>query len=697
MTNEDIRIYAQNRELSWLKFNKRVLHEALDDSNPLYEKMKFVSIFSSNLKEFFMVRVGSLDDLRILNDERVDNKTGMNAKEQLDKIYEVTRELYKEKDQIYFNVSNQFKEYGIEHLTNNFNAAELRQLETIFRTRIFPILSPMVISKSHPFPFLDNNSQYLISELKKGGNKFYGILWVPKQVPKFYKFKDKNLKIILTEKILEYFVDEIYQNYEVGQSVIVSATRNADILMDNSLYDEDDDYKDLMKKLLKKRKRLQCVRLETNKEMSKDMEDFMIKNLTISKEQVFISKSPIDMSYVFELKEYFERNTNHYFQYDKYTPQINGFNMNESIIKQIEDENKLLIYPFDSISPFIKLLEEAADREDVNSIKITIYRLAKNSKIVQALTRAAENGKQVVVLMELRARFDEQNNIDYSDVLYNSGCTVIYGYDDYKVHSKICLITYNDNGKFKYITQIGTGNYNESTSKQYTDISYITADKIVGEDATSFFNNMALGNVNGRYQKILQSPSSFKQTIMKLIDDEIKKGLEGKIFFKFNSFTDKDLIKKLSEASRAGVQIKMNIRGICCMLPGIEGYTDNVEIRSIVGRYLEHARIYKFGDNGPIYISSADLMTRNTERRVEVAVLIEDQKSIVRINDYIESIWNDNIKARMINSKGDMIKLTGEKKFNSQEYNMKYSIEKNEASQKEETIFDKIIKIFKKK
>ncbi|MDY3946463.1 MAG: polyphosphate kinase 1 [Ezakiella sp.] len=658
LEKEEIYNIAQNRELSWLKFNQRVLHEAVDKSVPLYEKLKFISIFVSNMKEFFMVRVGSLEDLLLVNEPAIDNKTGMSVNEQLMAIFKETRSLYKEKDSIYLSVEHGFREEGIFCVDiDELVDADKRILETIFRHQIEPILSPMVIDKYHPFPFLENTELYLCAELKLDDKDMTGIVQVPKMLPPYFKLPGENLRYILTEKIIEYFLPEIYKQYKINFRCVISATRNADISIESEmLEDDEDDYRNLMRKALKKRQRLQCVRLTTSLELPSKIKKFLMKHLNILDEQIFVTTTPLNMKYVFKLEGDIPEKILKQISYEPFKPQRNpDFKKDMPLMRQVEERDFLLIYPFEDMGHYIELLEEAANDPDVVSIKITIYRLAKNSKVVQALMKAAENGKEVLALMELRARFDEQNNIDYTDELYNAGCKIIYGIEEYKVHSKVTLITYKKSGGLSYITQIGTGNYNESTSKQYTDASFITSDQVIGEDAAKFFQKMTLGELDGEYNKLIQAPSTFKSSLMNLIDEEIKKGNEGRIFFKFNSFTDKDFILKLAEASQAGVKIRLNIRGICCLIPGIKGLTENIEVRSIVGRYLEHTRVYKFGEgeDSIIYIGSADLMTRNTMRRVEVACPIEAPYLKEKINSYLNYIWKDNLKARRLQIDGN--------------------------------------------
>lgn len=702
--------YSKNREISWLGFNQRVLREALDDNNPLYEKLKFISIFNSNLDEFYNVRVGSLNDLTLLKNPPKDNKTGMTPQEQLNLIYEDTKYLLKENDEIYYHVMAELEKYGIKsYRFDELNGEQELYINNIYEEQIKPILAPQIIDQFHPFPFIENKSIYIICELSYKDKFSLGLLPVPYSLPDYYLLSDK--KWIRTELIIKEKVSEIFLNYNVKKVYIMNLHRNMDLNYEDHLEDEVEDYKIQMKKLLKKRKRLQAVRVNTDSELDEKTKSFLKEHLDIKDYQFFTHSSPFKMGYVFELESNLKTKCDPSIFYNSFTPKIGEMiDENRSMFEQIEEKDRLLIYPYEDIGSFLRLLEEAAENPDVISIKITIYRLAKHSKVVKNLLKARENGKDVTVMMELRARFDEESNINYSQILYDEGCTILYGTEDYKVHSKVCLITYKDkSGNIKYISQIGTGNYNESTSKQYSDISLMTSNREIGEDCYNFFNHINLENVNNNYTHILAAPYSLKVTLLQKIEEQIQKGEKGKLFFKFNSLTDKDIIRKLEEASKNNVDVRLIIRGISCLRPRVPGHTDNIEIRSIVGRYLEHPRVYIFGDNEEIYIGSADLMTRNLDRRVEVIVPIYDEDIKKKIIEYMDIQWQDNTKARIMNRDGIYEKIPvseGEELINSQEKMMelatlreKKNIEKpKEVKEQEKLSFkDRILNFFKKR
>lgn len=702
--------YSRNREISWLGFNQRVLREALDDNNPLYEKLKFISIFNSNLDEFYNVRVGSLNDLTLLKNPPKDNKTGMTPQEQLKLIYEDTKYLLKENDEIYNSVMAELEKYDIKsYRFDELNEEQEIYINNIYEEQIKPILAPQIIDQFHPFPFIENKSIYIICELSYKDKFSLGLLPVPYSLPDYYLLSDK--KWIRTELIIKEKVSEIFLNYNVKKVYIMNLHRNMDLNYEDHLEDEVEDYKIQMKKLLKKRKRLQAVRVNTDSELDEKTKSFLKEHLDIKDYQFFTRSSPFKMGYVFALESNLKTKCDPSIFYNSFTPKIGEMiDENRSMFEQIEEKDRLLIYPYEDIGSFLRLLEEAAENPDVISIKITIYRLAKHSKVVKNLLKARENGKDVTVMMELRARFDEESNINYSQILYDEGCTILYGTEDYKVHSKVCLITYKDkSGNIKYISQIGTGNYNESTSKQYSDISLMTSNREIGEDCYNFFNHINLENVNNNYTHILAAPYSLKVTLLQKIEEQIQKGEKGKLFFKFNSLTDKDIIRKLEEASKNNVDVRLIIRGISCLRPRVPGHTDNIEIRSIVGRYLEHPRVYIFGDNEEIYIGSADLMTRNLDRRVEVIVPIYDEDIKKKIIEYMDIQWKDNTKARVMNRDGIYEKIPvseGEERINSQEKMMelatlreKKNIEKPKKVKEQEKLSfkDRILKFFGKK
>lgn len=645
-------MFTQNRELSWLKFNERCLDEASNKNIPVLERLNFFQIFNSNLDEFFMIRVGSLKDLYLLNEVVIDTKTGLNPYEQLNKIYECVSKLYAKREETYKNLVKDLEEVGIIFAqSKNLSTEENKKIKKIIKTDLMPFLSPQLIDFNHPFPNLENKVSYIIVTLDFKENKdLFGILEVG---PKLVKMLNIGDKYVFVEKLLYDYIDLIFKGYKIKTKNIIRITRNGDLNVEDSVLEEHEDFRKLMKQLLKKRKTLTPVRLECHKKLDDKLKEFLLAKLDLTEKEVFISKAPFNLAFLSSLR----KNT----QYKSYLyPKLEHvpakyLNMDDSIVAQVKDHDALLFYPFNSMEPFIKLIKEAAYSKTVQSIKITIYRLADKSKLVDYLCQAAEMGKDVTVLIELRARFDEANNIDYSERLEYSGCKVMYGFDWYKVHSKLCLITENVEGKVNYITQIGTGNYNETTVNIYTDYSLITANEEIGHDAAMFFSNMLLADLDYKYDYFLVSPHHMRNELLDLIEEEMTKGKDGFIFLKLNSITDIKLINKLAEASQAGVTINMIIRGICCLIPGIAGYTDNITIHSIIGRFLEHSRIYQFGHGlkAKMYISSADWMTRNTVRRVEVAVPILDDRIKQDILDDISVMWSDNVNGRILANDGN--------------------------------------------
>lgn len=701
--------FTQNRELSWLKFNKRVLMEAEDKNVPLLERLKFISIFDSNLDEFCMVRCGTLHDISNVDVEYIDNKSGLNAQQQLDAIFEQMTDLYKLKDDVYNQVCEKLEKYGIKELSfNELTSDEKKYVDKYFKERIFPILSPQLIDFQHPFPNFKNNALNIVvvATNGKGDKKLnFGFIKFPPSLEKMIILPGEDIRFILMENVILEYVEKIFKHFNIIYKTVMCVTRNADVTFVHEQIDAEENYRDLVKQVLKKRLRLAPIRLEFYKKQNKDLTSFLIKNLHIKNNQVQIAQSPLDMSYVYDLVDYIEDNRKTLFDklsykpFDPLVPQ--GLDLNKSIISQVEKKDYLFSYPFESMDNFLKLLKEASRDPNVVSIKITIYRLAKGSKIAQYLLEAVDNGIEVTALIELRARFDEQHNIHYAELLEEAGCNVIYGFEDYKVHSKICLITRKKGKKFEYITQLGTGNYNEKTSKIYTDLSYITSRQDIGEDAVKFFQNMSLDNLDGHYEKLIVSPTSFKSSIINKIHEEIEKAKNGKnacIIMKMNSLTDRELIDLLKKASKAGVKVNLIIRGICCILPGIPDITENIRVISIVGRFLEHSRIYCFGedDDRAIYLSSADLMTRNTEKRVEIGFPIEDAKLKKRIIKMVELMLSDNVKAREIDSNGDYNKIayTGEP-ISSQDIFMTNQFYEKVPEAKKESFIEKLKNLFK--
>ena len=649
--------YTQNRELSWLAFNDRVLSEATDETVPLMERLKFISIFTSNLDEFFMIRVGSLFDLMNMEAESRDKRSGWTPAEQLDAIYNAVRPLYRKREEICADVERQLQVHGIYRLTyDELENNEKKYCTQYYNSSIAPIISPQIVDTHHPFPHLKNKVIHIGAWVKYKNRDMFAVIPLPEALPPVLFLPGSDLRYIHMEDLLLAFVENIFTNYIVREKVAFCVTRNADINPGDEAFDVDiDDFRKKMKKALKQRMRLAPVRLELSREISGSFVEYLKKRLPVTDRQIFVTSAPLKLDYVFSLPGKLSEHKRKALTYAPFSPCVPGdININESMIRQIVKKDRLLSYPFESMSPFLNLLREASEDPAVISIKITIYRLAGKAKLVDYLCAAAERGKDVTVLIELRARFDEQNNIDWSERLEEAGCTVLYGFEEYKVHSKICLITRREHGEIRYITQVGTGNYNEKTAEQYTDISLLTADQRIGHDAREFFKNMSIANLEGDYNELLVAPVSLKSTLLRLIDKEIAKGAQGRIIIKINSITDVDLIDKLMQASCAGVRIDLIVRGICCILPAVPQRTENIRIISIVGRYLEHSRIYCFGSTNDevMYISSADFMTRNTQRRVEVACPIFDHDVRAKLHQILDACLADNVKARIMQSDG---------------------------------------------
>ncbi len=653
-----------NRELSWLKFNKRVLHLAGNKSIPLCERMSFAAIFESNLDEFYMVRVGSLYDQTFIKKMKKDNKTGMTAKEQLSSIFAETKRLQKVKDKVYKNLMSEVKNEGVQIITfQGISKEECRYLEKYYKRAIKPLLSPQVIGKKSPFPFLSNQEIYAVAVLQTKSTEKLCI--VPCSNGVFERLiaipSDKH-KYMLVEELILHFMSDIFEKYTIKSKSLIRIIRNADIDIDEDFYDNGGSYRESMETLLKVRKKLCPVKMDYYRPMDEKVIKSLCRELDLKKEQVFYSESPLELSFIYKLKDVL-RSKKELF-YPRMVPKVPmDINENTSMIQRIEQGDMLLQYPYDSIYPFMKLLKEAVYDSRVVSIKITLYRVAKNSRIVETLIEAAENGKEVVVMIELRARFDEKNNLEWSRRMEEAGCRIVYGIDFVKVHSKICFITYSENGEVKHISQIGTGNYNENTAKIYTDLSLITADNEIAQEVAMTFNKMCMEQFVENTKHLLVAPKSMQDKVLEMIDTEIIKAQNGKtgyIGLKMNSLTDKTIINKLIEASKAGVKIDMVIRGICCLVAGIKGETENITVRSIVGRFLEHSRIYIFGEKGDerIYISSADFMTRNMLRRIEVAVPIYDNNIKIRIWEMFHKLLNDNVNALEMKTDGMYEKVT---------------------------------------
>lgn len=663
-----------NRELSWLKFNERVLEEAENKKVPLCERLTFASIYQSNLDEFFRVRVGSLVDQMLLGGKIRDNKTKMTAKEQIEAVLHQVMKLNRRKDAVYDAIMDQLEDYGIRLVDfRKISKKESEYLEKYFLNEIAPVISPTIVGKRQPFPFLKNNEIYAVVVLQtKSGKEKLGI--IPCSNTGFKRLVELPTAgtYMLAEELILHYIPEVFERYNIKAKSLIRVTRNADIDAD-ALYDEDLDYRDFMAELIKRRKKLAPVRLELTREMDGEIVDVLCDYLELDSEYVFQVQAPLDLSFVFEIQDTL-RKTPELF-YEKRVPQKSSqFRDGEPVFPQIRGKDKLLSYPYESMKPFLNFLREAANDKEVISIKMTLYRVAKHSKIVEYLIDAAENGKEVLVLVELKARFDEENNIEWSRRLEDAGCRVIYGLDGYKVHSKLCLVTRKSEGQVEYYTQIGTGNYNEKTARLYTDLSLMTANVEIGLEAAKVFQALSMEETVDNVQHLLVAPRCLQNKVLSMIDEEIacaKEGKEAYIGLKMNSLTDKKIIDKLIEASQAGVKIDMVIRGICCLIPGVKGKTENIQVRSIVGRFLEHSRIYIFGtqEREKVYIASADFMTRNTLRRVEVATPIYDKDLKMQLEEMFITMLSDNQKARQEDSRGNYeIAEAQETPLNSQEF-----------------------------
>ena len=663
-----------NRELSWLKFNERVLEEAENKKVPLCERLTFASIYQSNLDEFFRVRVGSLVDQMLLGGKIRDNKTKMTAREQIQAVLHQVTKLNRRKDAVYDAIMGQLEDYGVRLVDfRKISKKESEYLEKYFLSEIAPVISPTIVGKRQPFPFLKNNEIYAVVVLQtKSGKEKLGI--IPCSNTGFKRLVELPTAetYMLAEELILHYIPEVFKRYNIKAKSLIRVTRNADIDAD-ALYDEDLDYRDFMAELIKRRKKLAPVRLELTREMDGEIVDVLCDYLELDSDYVFQVQAPLDLSFVFEIQDTLRKVPELF--YEKRVPQKSSqFRDGESVFPQIREKDKLLSYPYESMKPFLNFLREAANDKEVISIKMTLYRVAKHSKIVEYLIDAAENGKEVLVLVELKARFDEENNIEWSRRLEDAGCRVIYGLDGYKVHSKLCLVTRKSEGQVEYYTQIGTGNYNEKTARLYTDLSLMTANVEIGLEAAKVFQALSMEETVDNVQHLLVAPRCLQNKVLSMIDEEIacaKEEKEAYIGLKMNSLTDKKIIDKLIEASQAGVKIDMVIRGICCLIPGVKGKTENIQVRSIVGRFLEHSRIYIFGtqEREKVYIASADFMTRNTLRRVEVAAPIYDKDLKMQLEEMFITMLSDNQKARQEDSRGNYeIAEAQETPLNSQEF-----------------------------
>ena len=653
-----------NRELSWLKFNERVLEEAEDENTPLCERLSFASIYQSNLDEFFMVRVGSLVDQDDVSPKMRENKTHMTAREQIDAVIARVHELNGRRDEVYARLMEKLEEQGVRLVDfRKIGRQESERLERYFDSEIAPLISPSIVGRRQPFPFLRNKDIYavVVLEGKKGKYKLGIIPCNAGVFPRLIEVSASEKTYMLAEELILHFIPKVFEGYAVKAKSLIRVTRNADIDAD-ALYDDDLDYREFMVELIKRRKRLAPVRLELSRELDGIIVDTLCQYMDVPREYVFQSATPLDLSFLFGIQDFLRQRSELFYQ--KRIPQKSpAFGSGRSILAQIREKDKLLSYPYESMKPFLEMLTEAANDDSVVSIKMTLYRVAKQSKVVEALCEAAENGKDVLVLVELKARFDEENNIEWSRRLEEAGCSVIYGLDGYKVHSKLCLITRREETGVAYYTQIGTGNYNEKTARLYTDLCLMTADHDIGEEANAVFNALAKGETVHETRRLLVAPHCLQNKVLAIMDEEIVRAQAGEdayIGVKINSLTDKAIIDKLIEASCAGVKIDLVVRGICCLIAGVPGATENIRVVSIVGRFLEHSRIYIFGrgERSKVYIASADFMTRNTLRRVEVASPVLDGDIRARILAMFDTMLRDNVQAREMGVDGQYHRLT---------------------------------------
>ena len=665
-----------NRELSWLKFNERVLEEAEDENTPLCERLSFASIYQSNLDEFFMVRVGSLVDQDDVSPKMRENKTHMTAREQIDAVIARVHELNGRRDAVYARLMEKLEEQGVRLVDfRKIGRQESERLERYFDSEIAPLISPSIVGRRQPFPFLRNKDIYavVVLEGKKGKYKLGIIPCSAGVFPRLIEVSASEKTYMLAEELILHFIPKVFDGYAVKAKSLIRVTRNADIDAD-ALYDDDLDYREFMVQLIKRRKRLAPVRLELSRELDGIIIDTLCQYMDVPREYVFQSATPLDLSFLFGIQDFLRQRSELFYQ--KRIPQKSpSFVSGRPILAQIREKDRLLSYPYESMRPFLEMLTEAANDDSVVSIKMTLYRVAKQSKVVEALCEAAENGKDVLVLVELKARFDEENNIEWSRRLEEAGCSVIYGLDGYKVHSKLCLITRREETGVAYYTQIGTGNYNEKTARLYTDLCLMTADRDIGEEANAVFNALAKGETVHETRRLLVAPHCLQNKVLAMMDDEIRRaraGEEAYIGVKINSLTDKAIIDKLIEASCAGVKIDLVVRGICCLIAGVPEATENIRVVSIVGRFLEHSRIYIFGrgERAKVYIASADFMTRNTLRRVEVASPVLDADIRARILAMFDTMLRDNVQAREMDAQGQYHRLTpeGGEPLSSQEY-----------------------------
>ena len=678
----------ENRELSWLKFNERVLDEATDSLTPPLEKLRFLSIVTSNLDEFYMVRVGSLADHVQFGKQTKDDKSGLTEAEQVQKILKRTQKFYTRQEGVYEDVLRELSAHGVKLLKpSELSKEQLSFVKEFYQHAVEPLLSPQVVDARQPFPHLENRAVYTALHLKKKDKTAVAFVFKSTSVPNLIELPgSKGLEFVLTDDVICYYAKKLFPGYDVLETCLVKVTRNADLEMLEAWYDQDVDYRDMMKDILKKRVRLAPVRIEISDSISKEFKKLICHKS--SESIVLVNKVPLSYAFFSEAEKRLPKELREALSFSPVTPQLPGwYRPSEKLMDRLQKEDLFLSYPYDSTKPFFQLLEEAVEDADVISIKVTLYRLSSNSRIISLLEKAAEKGKEVLVVMELRARFDEANNINYSEQLEQAGVRLLYGLILYKIHSKILLITKKTDRGVSHIVHLGTGNYNEKTAQLYTDMNLITTHPGIGEDAAEFFNNITTSNVNGKYKHLLVSPYGISRGLCDYIDEEIRSHKEhgdGHIVMKFNSLTSKTMIDKLAEASRAGVKIDLLIRGICCLIPGIPGETENITVTSIVGRYLEHSRIYYFYHHGAgkFFISSADLMTRNLERRLEIAAPVYAPDIKQKLKEHLDALLSDDVKARVLQSDGRYIRKPTVKGFHAQEYFMERAVSEAEATSK---------------
>ncbi|MBO5408047.1 MAG: polyphosphate kinase 1 [Clostridia bacterium] len=681
----------ENRELSWLKFNERVLEEATDSLTPPLEKLRFLSIVTSNLDEFYMVRVGSLTDHVQFGKQTKDDKSGFTEQEQVQKILKRTQKFYARQKDVYEEVLRELSVHGFKLLKpNELSKEQMSFVKDVYQHAVAPLLSPQVVDARQPFPHLENRMVYPALHLKKKEKSAVAFVLKSSSVPHLIELPgSKGLEFVLTDDVIHFFSKKLFPGYEIPETCLVKVTRNADLEMLEAWYDQDVDYRDMMKDILKKRVRLSPVRIEISNAVSKEFKKLICHKS--SESIVLVNQVPLSYAFFSEAEKRLPKELREELTFSPVTPQLPGwYQPGVKLLDKVQKEDLFLSYPYDSTKPFFQLLEEAVEDPDVISIKVTLYRLSSNSRIISLLEKAAEKGKEVLVVMELRARFDEANNINYSEQLEQAGVRLLYGLSLYKIHSKILLITRKNDRGISHIVHLGTGNYNEKTAQLYTDMNLITTHSGIGEDAAEFFNNITTSNVNGKYRHLLVSPYGISRGLCDLIDEEIRFHREhgdGHIIMKFNSLTSKTMIDKLAEAGRAGVRVELIVRGICCLIPGILGETDNITVTSIVGRYLEHSRIYYFYHHGEeqFYISSADLMTRNLERRLEIAAPVYAGEIQLKLKEHLVSLLSDDVKARILRSDGRYIRKPTVQGFHAQEYFMKRAIAEAEEVARKNT------------